>query len=141
MSNETKHFDLELFYQKTDGGLLFWEQEFCNEKIKKTTKGFSFDGGSSNVTKNKAGKYLFTNFKEFNKGIDVLGYVINRDTTDFIGACNTLFAQFQLDTTSVAKPLHLPVKNWLDTTEEVGKYEIEYFPATKKHGYFCTIFN
>jgi hypothetical protein len=63
--------------------------------------------------------------------------VIKRDATDFIGACNTLFAQFQLDTTSVAKPLHLPVKNWLDTTEEVGKYEIDYFPATKNTAIFA----
>lgn len=132
-----KYFDLEIFKEKTNGGLLFWEQEFCNEKIKKSAKGFSFDKGSSNVTKTANNDYIYTNFKESNKGISVIDYVIKRDVTDFVGACNTLFAQFQLDATSVAMPKFLPTKIWEDTSDEEGKFEIDYLQQTKNAKLFA----
>lgn len=134
---QNKGFDLEKFYNDTNGGLLFWEQEFAGEKIKKSVKGFSFDGGSQNVTKNTKGIYLFTNFKEFNKGINCIEYVIKRDATDFIGACNTLFSQFNLDTTSQVKPLHLPTKNWLDTNLPTGTFTVDYLPKVKNTSIFA----
>ncbi len=136
--SEKKHFDLELLYQKTNGGLLFFEQEFSGIKTKKTAKGFSFDSGSSNVTIGANDIYLFTNFKENDKGVNCIDYVKNRDCCDFITACNTLFAQFQLDSTSVAKRMFLPTKIWTDTTEKkLGDYEIKYFPKTKNTAIFA----
>ena len=138
---DKKHFDIDLFNEKTNGGLLFWEQEFASEKIRKTAKGFSFDKGSSNVTRTANGMYIFTNFKEHNKGISVFDYVIKRDATDFIGACKTLFSQFQLDTTSVATAKFLPTKQWQDTKDEIGTFEINYFDKTKNTAIFAPFLN
>ena len=136
-----QHFDLELLWEKTNGGLLFFEQEFQGEKIKKTAKGFSFDKGSCNVTKGDNGIYLFTNFKESSKGINAITFIEKRDFTNFIGACNTIFSQFQLDTTSVATPKFLPTKTWEDTTEEVGNFEIEYLSKTENTEIFAPFLN
>lgn len=129
--SDKKGFDTNLFYEKTNGGLEFFVQEFAQEKTKQTSKGFSFNGGSSNVTR-KGQVYLFTNFKESDKGVNAIQYVMNRDNCNFVEACNTLFAQFQLDTTSYSKPLHLPVKQWIDTNNEVGFYHVDWLDVPEK---------
>lgn len=131
MMSDNKGFDTALFYEKTNGGLDFFEAEFASEKLKKTSKGFSFNNGSSNVTI-KNGIYLFTNFKVESKGVNAINYVMNRDNCDFIAACNTMFSQFNLDTTSFSKPLYLPVKEWTDTNKEVGFYKVDWLDAPDK---------
>lgn len=130
-------FDTDLFYEKTNGGLAFFEQEFASEKTKKRANGFSFDGGSCNVTKIKNGNYVFTNFKESSKGVNAIDYVMQRDGTDFVGACALLFAQFQIAGSTVATPAFLPLKTWEDSTAIAGTYDIDYFSTTKNTAIFA----
>ena len=139
---EKKHFDTAIFYEKTNGGLLFFEQEFASEKTKKNSKGFSFDGGSSNVTKHASGKYLFTNFKESNKGIDAISYYIKKNGCDFIPALKNLYAQFQIEGSTAAIALHLPIKKWTDTTtKKLGEYEIKFAEKVVNQTIFAPFLN
>jgi len=117
---------IQLFNEKTNGGLLFWEDEFSTEKLKKTAKGFSFNNGSCNVTKTTNGNYVYTNFKEFDKGISVLEYVQKRDFTDVKGALKTILNQFSLSGSYVPAPAFLPIKKWEDTTEASNYYNVVY---------------
>ena len=119
-------FDFKKFNDETDGGLQFWEQEFASEKTRKTAKGFSFDGGSSNVTKMEGGIYVYTNFKESSKGVTAVNYVMQRDNVDFPTASKTLFSDFGIDNTTAPDPTNLPLKIWTETTNEVGFYEVKY---------------
>lgn len=96
-------YDLQLFWDKTDNGLIFFQDEFASEiaNNRGKLKGFKVrdndDTGSCHISKSKAsGKWVFTDFGDSNKGINAIDYVIEKNGKTFLEACHYLFAKYGL---------------------------------------------
>lgn len=134
-------YDRELFWETTNFGLSFFEQEFAQfSGGRKGLRGFAIrdndDTGSCYVSKTrKSPYYLFTDFGANNitpdgKGIHAIEYVCRTRNVDFIGACAILFPMF-----------NLPVRE-IDKIKPIVEFSAK---VTKKEGYwkpnFCKIQN
>ncbi len=137
-------YDLALLWETINNGLTFFEEEFIGFLgTKKGLKGFAVrpddKTGSCYISKSKkSGLYLFTDFGEFDKGINALDYVIKRDNTDVKGACKTLFNQFNIQVGEYQK-IKPDTKFSAKITKDIGFWDIKYFDAIQNEDFLKKI--
>jgi hypothetical protein len=135
--NQNTPYDLDLFWETSNFGLAFFEQEFAQfAGGRKGLKGFSLrdndDTGSAYVTKTKKSPYyLFTDFGANNitpdqKGINAIEYVIRTQNVDFLAACAILFRQFNLPVRELDK-IKPKVEFSSNVTKKEGYWKANYF--------------
>ncbi|CAM4116872.1 MULTISPECIES: primase-helicase family protein [Flavobacterium] len=143
-------FDLELLWEATDNGLIFFQDEFSSfMSRKKGLKGFSLRDddatGSCYVSKSKKTKlWLFTDFGANNitpdqKGINAIDYVMKRDNCDFSMACKTLFSQYGLAVSEFQK-VEPKTEFSAKVTKEKDYWNVSYYPEIQSEKHLKSIF-
>jgi hypothetical protein len=138
-------YDLDLFWDASNNGLYFFDQEFAQYSgTKKGLKGFSIrdndDHGSCYVSKTKKSQYyLFTDFGANNitpdhKGINAIEYVMRTRNVDFMSACAILFQQFNLPVREMDK-IKPTVEFSSNVTKKEGYYNCDYFAKIQNPDY------
>jgi hypothetical protein len=128
----TNHpYDLQLLWDKTDNGLLFFEDEFSEFLSKpKKLRGFSLRGvndktGSCHVQKSRDGFWKFSDYGIDKTKLNAIDYVMHRDNCSFADACKTLFNQYQIPVGEFQqiKPI---TKFSSEVTKPLGFWKVDY---------------
>ncbi len=138
-------FDKQKFYEKTNGGLDFFLEEFSSEigANQGKMKGFRVRQddrtGSCHIKKGENGIYIYRDFGSMSKAVNAIDYVMQRDACDFVNACKTLFAQFQIEEDKQA--FHKPITEFSsDVKEEKGYWNADFHKEIRNKTYLRRIF-
>lgn len=126
---DQKIYNLKNFWEVTQGGLLFFEQEFgsivATAKDRKAFKLRENDSTASCQLSEYQGKYYFIDRGDgrYTKPVNAIDYIILNRATDVLGAIKILFTQFNLSQEQFIQ--HEPTTQYAKTvTFKPGEYKV-----------------
>ncbi len=143
----TNHpYDLQKLWDKTDNGLIFFQDEFATaiSENRGSIKGFRVRSksedktGSCHISNKGTTLYHYRDWGTMDKGINAIDFVMQRDNCDFAKAANTLFKQYNIEIAALQfdKPIS---KLSTDTKHKIGYWKAFEFAKIQDEKYFRKI--